>query len=66
MNKIEYLLIAAALIAAIAAAVRWWFWRDYEAKRADALGDPDCMRGPLSCRHVDTRSTKPRKAKEKA
>ena len=31
-----------------------------------ALGDPDYMRGSLSCRHVDTRSTKPRKAKEKA
>lgn len=28
-----------------------------------ALGYPDYMRGPLSCRHVDTRSTKPRKAK---
>ncbi len=28
-----------------------------------ALGDPDYRRGPLSCRHVDTRSTKPRKVK---
>lgn len=33
----EYLLIAAALMAAIAAAVRWWFWREYKAKHADAL-----------------------------
>jgi len=33
----EYLLIAAALVAAIAAAVRWWFWREYKAKHADAL-----------------------------
>ena len=28
-----------------------------------ALGDPDYRRGPLLCRHVDTRTTKPRKAK---
>jgi len=28
-----------------------------------ALGDPDYMRGSLSCRHVDTRSTKPRSKK---
>ena len=33
----EYLLIAVALMAAIAAAVRWWFWREYKAKHADAL-----------------------------
>lgn len=33
----EYLLIAAALIAAIAVAVRWWFWRAYKTKRADVL-----------------------------
>lgn len=33
----EYLLIAAALIAAIAAAVRWWFWRAYKAKHTDVL-----------------------------
>ena len=33
----EYLLIVAALVAAIAAAVRWWFWREYKAKHADAL-----------------------------
>ena len=33
----DYLLIAAALIAAVAAAVRWMFWRDYKAKHADVL-----------------------------
>lgn len=29
-----------------------------------ALGDPDYMRGQMSCRHVDLRETKPRKKKE--
>lgn len=30
-----------------------------------AHGDPDYQRGSMSCRHVDTRSIKPRKTKEK-
>ena len=29
-----------------------------------AHGDPDYLKGDLSCRHVDTRTTKPRKQKE--
>lgn len=39
--------------------------RDYtgDINLMGALGDPDYMRGPLSCRHVDTRTTKPRKTK---
>ena len=33
----EYLLIAAAMVVAIVATVRWRFWRNYKAKHADAL-----------------------------
>lgn len=33
----EYLLIAAALIAAVAATVRWNYWREYKARNADNL-----------------------------
>jgi hypothetical protein len=29
-----------------------------------AHGDPDYLKGDLSCRHVDMRTTKPRKKKE--
>lgn len=32
----EYLPISAAFVAAIAAAVIWWFWRNHKAKHADA------------------------------
>lgn len=36
MTMIEYLLIAAALLAVIATVLRW-FWRDYKTKNADEL-----------------------------
>ncbi len=35
-----------------------------EAYLMGAHGDPDYLKGDLSCRHVDMRTTKPRKKKE--
>lgn len=53
----------AALIAAIPSDLTEQFGRDYvpHINLMGGLGDPDYMKGDLSCRHVDLREAKPRK-----